>query len=314
MARGKIGILIPGQNGDVMSAMSVLKYKDILWPEKDIVWYCNLPFAEVLKYAPVEIRHWPNGWMLPERCLVDGPLDVAKGFPNWEDWSALKTKDNKLDQKLKYNFESIKDLEEGYFAAPHQMSLEQRANIDYPNCSRKVFGVDPSWEWHPFLSFSDEEREMVKDFCSKLPHKRTVMIETFFGSGVNIWTDQLTKDTMTICRNRFGSCNFIFCSHNDNSRFFDDPGVVSCSHFSVRQTALVNNYSDLFIGISSGISVAVNCWGNKPTPKIQYTGSFIGSTKSLANGPFELIETDYNKNPVQEFKTKLVNMLHKMDQ
>lgn len=311
---GKVGIFCAGQNGDVCTITSVLKYRDILWPGKDIVWFCNLPFAEILKYNDLEIRHWPNGWMLPDRCKVDGPLAVSRGEPNWEDWSVLKTKDNLLDQKLKYNFESTKDLDIGYFPAPHQMSLEQRHGIDYPNCSRKVFGVNPSWEWHPYLCFSNEEREMVRDFCESLPYKRTILMETFFGSGINTWNDDLTRDTMTICRNRFGQCNFVFASHKVNPIFLDDVGSVSCSQFTIRQTALVNNYCDLMVCISSGISVATSCWGNKPTYKIQYTGSFIGSTKSLALGPFELIETDYNPNPVQEFKHKLVNILDKMEQ
>ena len=34
----KIGIFIPGGHGDIMTAMSVLKYKDILWPSKEIIW------------------------------------------------------------------------------------------------------------------------------------------------------------------------------------------------------------------------------------------------------------------------------------
>ena len=33
----KIGIFLPGLNGDIMQAMSVLKYKDVLWPGKEIV-------------------------------------------------------------------------------------------------------------------------------------------------------------------------------------------------------------------------------------------------------------------------------------
>jgi hypothetical protein len=313
MSSGKIGIFLPGQHGDIMSAMSVLKYKDVLWPDKDIVWFCAMPKAEVLKYGPIEVRHWPEGWGLPERCAVDGPLAVSKGEPMWYDFSVLKTENNRLHQQLKHNFESTKDLDEGYFPAPWMLSVQARHGIDYPNISRKIFGADPSWEWHPFLSFSDEEREMAKEFCAKLPYSKTIMMETFMGSGQASWNDTMTATTIRMCRERLGSCNFIFASHTDNSKFMDDPGVVSCSHFSVRQTALVNNYADLFVGVGSGISVATSCWGNKQTPKIQYTGSFIGSTKSLANGPFELIETDPPAaNSEQKFYIKLNEMLGKL--
>lgn len=314
MRLSKIGIFLPGQHGDIMSAMSVLKYKDRLWPGKEIIWFCATPRSEVLKFndAITEVRHWPEGYGLPERCVVDGPQAVAKGEPMWEDFSVLKTANNRLNQALKYNFESTKDLEEGYFPAPWMMSVAERDGIEYPNISRKIFGADPSWEWHPYLGFSNEEREMVKEFCSTLPHKKTVMMETFLGSGAHQWSDDMTKRSMTMCRNRFGAVNFIFASHTDHKRFVDDVGVVSCGHFSVRQTALVNNYADLFIGVGSGISVATSCWGNKPTPKIQYTGSRIGSTAALANGPFELFEYDHDRNAQQNYFHKLVDMLDKL--
>jgi hypothetical protein len=327
--RSKIGIFLPGQNGDIMSAMSVLKYKDILWPDKDVVWFCSR-YTEILKHndAINEIRHWPEGWGLPERCVLENHRR-ASGLskdPLWADLSRLKDANNHLRQDLKHEFEFTKDLEQGYFPSAWMMSLEQRYGIDYPNICRKVFGVDPSWEWHPYLGFLNEEKEAVKEFCLKLPHKKTVMLETDFTSGISHWDDDLTRETMAICRQKLGKCNFIFCSAPDNSRFFDDAGVVSCSQFTIRQTALVNNYADLFIGLSSGLSVATSCWGNKPTPKLQYCGSFIMSTVSLANGPIELVVADPpGSNPPeherrfpptlnhrQEFKSRLASMLERL--
>jgi hypothetical protein len=325
MSRGKIGIFLPGRYGDMMQAMSVLKYKDVLWPDKDIVWFCgNTPFREVLNYndAISEIRHWPEGWKLPERC-VDENRKLKPGEPLWADMNQLRDANSHLDQSRKHEFEFTKDLEQGYFPAPWMVPSGERPGVDYPNVSRKVFGADPSWEWHPYLGFSDEEREAVKEFCSRLPHKKTVMLETDFASGVSQWDDNLTRETMAMCRQKFGRCNFIFVCAGDNSRFFDDSGVVSCSQFTVRQTALVNNYSDLFIGISSGISQAVNCWGNKPIPKLQYCGSFIMSSVSIANGPFELVVSDparsnppehelrFPPNPMHRkaYKTKLSSIL-----
>ena len=309
----KIGIFLPGKNGDMMQAMSVLKYKDILWPGKDIVWFCgNTPTLDVLKYndAISEVRHWPHGWGLPERCILENPGAIARGEPFWADFSWIKTAENHLDQSRKHEFESTADLDEGYFPAPWMMSLEQRSGIDYPNCSRKVFGADPGWEWHPYLGFSNEERATIDDFCRSLPFKKTIMLETDFESGSSPWDDNLTREVMIICREKFGSCNFIFACAGDISRF-NDTGIASCSQFTIRQTGLVNNYSDLFIGVSSGISQAVNAWGNKPTPKLQYCGSVIMSSTAVANGVFELVTTDppNNRNHRQMFKERLIRML-----
>lgn len=292
MSNGKIGIFLPGGNGDIMSAMSVLKYKDIIFGNKDLVWFCSPVESDVLKFAPVEIRIWE---------------DFTKLIVN-------KNKDYGQYLEVKSHFKSVQDLEKEYFPAPwmYEPGDPQRAGVDYPNISKRVFGVDQSWEWHPYLYFSDEEKEMVKDFCSSLPHSKTVMLETDSRSGQSAWNDNMTKNTMRLCREKFGKCNFIFASEKDDSRFFDDTGVVSCSHFTIRQSALINNYSDLFVGISSGISVSTSCWGNKPTPKIQYANTFTCSTVSLANGPIDLIEIHSIANPEQKFYQKLVEILNKI--
>lgn len=311
MSKGKIGIFLPGQAGDIMYGMCVLKYRDTLWPDKDIIWL-STRYLDLFKFNDKidEVRPWPDGWQLPERCKEEN-AKLKPGETLWEDLSPIINDNNRIKQDLKHTFHCAKDLEEGYFPAPWMMSVEKRDGIHYPNIARKVFGININWEWHPYLCFSNEEKEMVKDFCLSLPHKKTVMLETFMGSSPTRWTDDMTRQAMQMCRNRMGPCNFIFASHEDNSRFFDDIGVVSCKHFTVRQTALVNNYSDLMIGIGSGISVATSCWGNKPTPKFQYTGSYIGSTVGVANGPYELVEYDFLKNPKQEFAHRLVAFLHR---
>src|SRR3990167_6223521 len=59
---GKIGIFLQGQNGDCITASSVLKYRNILWSDKEIIWFCNTPNADFLKFSPVsEVRPYPNG-------------------------------------------------------------------------------------------------------------------------------------------------------------------------------------------------------------------------------------------------------------
>lgn len=306
MRLGKVGIFLPGLAGDLCSAASVLKYREQLWPDKEIIWFANEPFADCLKHNIIsEIRPWPNGWLGTKEESA-----LARGITAWEDWSILKTNTNHLDQKLKYNFELTKDLDIGYFPTPWMMSLEQRAGIDYPNISRKIFGIDPNQAWHPYLGFSKEELSMVQDWCKSLPYDKTIMLETFLSSGPRYLSDEMTLNTIKMCRNKFGRCNFIFASKVDISRFQDDIGIVTCSHFTVRQTALINNYSNLFIGIGSGISVAVSCWGNKIIPTIQYTGSFIGSTVSLSQGHVEAIYHDPPAiNPEQEYYHKLNKLL-----
>jgi hypothetical protein len=326
---GKIGIFLPGQHGDMIQATSVLKYKDVLWPGKDIVWFCGSAHRDVLKHndAISEVRWWPCGWGLGnDKCVFENIDAAAKGKPLWGDFIVLRNPSNHLEQSRKHEFEQTKDLDEGYFPAPWMMVPGFRGDLDYPNCSRKVCGADFSWEWHPYLGFSDEERKMVEEFCLRLPHKKTIMLETESGSFKTFLDDDLIRETIAICRRKLGSCNFIFASAGDNSRFFDDAGVVSCSQFTVRQTALVNNHSDLFIGHSSGISQAVNCWGNKPTPKLQYCGSFLMSSASIANGPFELVITsprgsDTKEHELrfpsvsdhrQEYKSRLASVLDKL--
>ena len=265
-----------------------------------------MPAADALKYSSVsEVRHYPY------------PGD---GGPSVDFCSnGMKTNNGKLNQNLKHDFELTKDLEDGFFPAPWMFDPENpiRKETNYAEISKKVFGINSSYEWHPVLNFSNEEKEMAREFCLKLPHKKTIMLEANSGSGHSAWHDGMTRNTMRICREKLGKCNFIFASHGDSSRFFDDDGTVSCGHFTVRQTALINNYSDLFVGVSSGISVATSCWGNKPTPKIQYCGSIVCSTVPLANGPIELISCEkyafppaWNHDKAElAYESKLIEML-----
>ncbi len=321
MLNNKIGIFLPGASGDIAHAMSVLKYKDIMWPGKDIIWFCNLlpqshlgypPRTDMLKFndAISEVRHWPEGFRLSERCIEENLTVAAKGELPWADFSVLMTADNRLNQETKYNFESTKDLDEGYFPAPWLMP-NRPPDTHYGDVSRIVYGADNSLPWRPYLCFSDEEREKAKEFRATLPHDKTIMLETFMVSGDVHWTDDMTRNTMRLCREKLGKCNFVFACNKDYSRFFDDPGVVSCSHFTIRQCALIFNHCDLFIGVSSGISIAVSCWGNKPIPRIEWAGSPKISAAAHANGPVASIFFDEIPLPVAELQLeqKLIETL-----
>jgi hypothetical protein len=306
---GKIGIFLQGQNGDCITASSVLKYRDVLWSDKEIVWFCNMPNADFLRHSPVsEVRPYPNGAQL---ITYEGrELDFFERLCNAE---------NRLDQEKKLLFPMTADLDDGYFPAPYMMTPEKRHGLDYPNVSRRVFGIDPSWEWHPCLYFSDEERKMAKDFISKLPKRKNVMIETFAGSGQSLWDNSMTEKTMQLCNERFGECNFIFTSHkylrtceNFPEGFFQRGDIFSCASFTVRQCALLNDLCDLFVGVSSGISCSSSYWGSKSVPKMQFCGSWVCSTVSLANGFIELVTADEKKleDAQLEFYLKLNQLLN----
>lgn len=324
----KINVLIalPGQQGDILSAMSVLRpeIRESLWgADHQITWLCSRPaYVDLFKYSDVTVSHFPEGWGLPERVELENSKLQSGELP-WADLSLLKDSKNHLDQKIKHTSQYTKDFDLGYFPGPWQVSTtEQRAGIDYPSFSRRVFGVDPGTPWRPYIGWSAEEKERMRDFCSALPFKKTVMLETTFGSGVSPWDDQLTEQCMTRARNRFGQCNFIFASNIFNEKF-SDKGVVSLKDFTVRQAALAIDYCDLFIGISSGLSVVTSAWGLKPVPKMQYCGSFISSTVTHACGPIHLIVTDPlhsnppehellyppNKNHRQNFLNKVADVL-----
>jgi hypothetical protein len=270
MVNNKIGIFVHGQHGDIALCTCILKYKEILWPGKDIVWFLNLSpekatYADMLKHndAVSEIRDWPP-----------------------EDFRTLMDKNGQLILNRRQDYESMKDLHNGYFPAPWAMLPNNALNdVSYSNIPRMVYGADPSLEWHPYLCFSNEEKEMVKEFCSNLPHSKTIMLETQLRSAGNFNLGEgVIKNIMALCRAKFGQCNFIFASMMDHTKYVDDVGVVSASHFTVRQTALVHNYCDLFIGVCSGITMAASCWGNKPVPRVEMCGSMIQSS-IIANGP-----------------------------
>lgn len=310
---GKIGIFAQGQAGDLATAMSVLQYADILWPNKDIVWFANFPNADLLRYAPIsEVRMWP--W-------------AGNGLPvGTPDFYPLLSNDNRLNLELASQYELTKDLEDGFFPVPWQVATDKQDGVEYPNVSKMIFDVPMDWKWHPLLSWSHEEIRVAKSFMDKLPKgRKNILLETFCGSGQsNYWDVELTKRIMQHCEIVLGKCNFIFASHKhkggqdncglDNEILCDGDGRVSAAHFTVRQAALLINYCDLMVCMSSGISVATSAWNLCSVPKLQYCGSKKCSTVAIANGPIELITTDFKLKPEAdvEFFNKLNEMLLKL--
>lgn len=297
-----IGVFLHGQAGDIMSAMSVLKYRRELWSYSKIVWYADRNNFDLFKYQDIEVREFPRGFGYPEMVIEENKKLVEAGKePIWEDWEPLVDDKNHMNLELKKIYPSLTDIDYGYFPAPHQIHYTKRHGIDYPNCSKKVFEVPDAWEWHPVISHDSEEIESVEKFINPAKYKKRIFFETFAGSDQSKLTQEMVENAVRMCKQMWPGCAIIFSSHKflkAHEQFpdgwFDQEDVLSASNFTVRQCGILNNFVDLIISVSSGTTVACSAWNNKTTPIIQICGSFICSTKSLASDRhFELVTTDH---------------------
>ncbi|HRG37129.1 MAG TPA: hypothetical protein PK289_01245 [Bacteroidia bacterium] len=324
----KVAIFLHGQQGDILEASSVLRFKDELWGEDcEITWFCQEENRDLFKFNPyLKLKQFPHGYGIPQSDMdtiyADRiAKDKADGKPEWFDLSLVKTHDNKLDIEKKHLWEPIiGSFNLGFFPAPHQMSPEQRHGLEYSLCSKKVFGLlERDWcLWHPVLYWSKEEIDnahAIRDLILS-QNKKIVLIETYCGSGQSRMNDETVKISMRLCQEKWGNCAFVFVSHkylNNQPEFpiwlKSQDNVYFDTSLTVRQVALFNDFADLFICISSGISVATSAWGLEPTPKFQYCGSEICSTKSIANGPFHLVTSDFIAEPEPIFERELKQFL-----
>lgn len=296
-----VGIFLHGQQGDIMSAMSVLKYRQQLWGDAKIVWYSDRNNFDLFKFQDIEVREFPRGFGYPDMVVEENKKLIEAGKePAWVDWQPVVDENNHMNVSMKWQWPSLEDIDYGYFPAPHQMHYTKRHGIDYPNVSKKVFGIPHDWEWHPVISWSTEEIEAVQKFINPLTYRKRILFETFAGSDQSKITQENIETAVRMCRQMWPNCGIIFSSHKflkSQEQFpegwFDQEGILSAAGFTVRQCSLLNNYVDLIISVSSGTTVACSAWENRPTPIIQLCGSFICSTKSLANDRhFELVTTD----------------------
>ncbi len=305
-----LGIFCPGQAGDLITVLSFLKYSDTMYPYHNIIFFTNFPNADNLRFAPIsEVRPYP--W-------AGNGLEI--GTPDF--YPLLCDNNNQLNKKLASQYELTKDLDFGFFPTPWMVAPEKQDGIDYPNVSRHVFGIPDDFIWHPFLTWSDEEKEMVRSMMDCLPKgRKNILIENYCGSGQSaFWDENATRKIMKTCRDKLGSVNFIFASHKStgingsdimNSIFFDDDGCIGLEKLTVRQAALAINYCDFMVCLSSGISVATSAYGLKPVTKLQWCGSRKCSTVALATGRIELVENDFKTREVaeKEFFGKLEEIL-----
>lgn len=302
---GKIGIFLPGQNGDLITATGILNHRHSMFPGKQIIWFANAPNADALRWGPVsEVRPWPwagNG--------------LPAGTPDF--YPLLCNTENRLNLELAKQYELTADLEDGYFPAPWMVAVENRHNVDYPNVSRKVFKLPDGLPWQPHLCFSDPERQYADNFIFNLGEGKKIFVETFVGSGQSILNEDMISGFMQKCEQHWGECKFIFASHKFlHARpefpegFFQQPHIFSCANFTIRQCALIAKRCHLMLSVSSGISVAVSCRQISPPPILQFCGSWICSTQSMASGPFELVTADLRS--LDEAKAEFYQKLEKL--
>lgn len=316
----RIAILLAGQKGDIMSAMSCLKYKNELWGEGcKIVWYADRNNFELFKHQDIELREFPRGFGYPKMVIEENNKLVAAGKePFWENWEPLVDENNHMNKELQKDYPSLAEFDLAYFPAPHQMSPEKRHGYQYANCSKKVFGVPMEWEWHPVLAWSDEELERASTFMSKVGSGKIVCWETFAGSGQSVLDESMIETAMNLCTEYWPGCKFIFASHKflKNSEtfptsLFEQPNVFSCAEFSVRECSLIVENCDLLLSVSSGITVASSAWQIIQPPTLQFCGSVVCSTRAIANGHFELVTYDGKKisDAKNEYYEKLILLL-----
>lgn len=314
-----IGIFCAGQAGDILVISSVLRYRQEMWGDCKIVWFISPDNMDLLKYQDIELRPFPRGYGYPEMVVTENKkLTDAGKEPIWEDWLPLVDERNHLNLELKTNYPSLAEIDFGFFPAPHQIHYTKRHGLEYSLCSKKVFGIPNSYQWHPFLMFSDEERLAANNFIKSLGAGKIVFSETFAGSGQSLLDEEMVEKGMALCREHWGDCNFIFGSHKFLRHkekfpdgFFQQPGVFSAADFTVRQCALIAEKSDLFLSVSSGLSVAASAWELRTPPMLQFAGSEICSTKAIANGRFELVTADHKpfEQAKEEFYSALVSLL-----
>lgn len=332
-----IAVFMAGQKGDIMCALSAMRYRDEIFGDAKIVWYAAIENFDLFKYQDIEVREFPRGFGYPQMVYEENKKLVDAGKePVWEDWLPLVDEKNHLNLALKNNYPSLADIDYGYFPAAHQIPVQKRHGWDYPVCSKKIFGIPDHYEWHPVIKVSEEEKQIISKWFppyhviansnNELVKKKTIAIETFAGSGQSLMNDEMVRNAMKICRQELGECYFIFVSHkylrsqeDFPEELMNDKDVYFASQYSVRQCAYIVACCDLLISVSSGVTVAASCWENKYRPGsvfksiIQFCGSIICSTISLSEGRrFELVTYDDKpfENAKNEFYEKLKLLLN----
>jgi hypothetical protein len=285
---GKIAIFAPFSAGDMTISTCILRYKNILWPKSEIVWFSSTSNYDILKFTPEvsEIR---------VHCTHHYGPDVRKADRSGE----LSPNRNKFDD--------TSDLDLGYYTTPwgNPNLLRDRFDIPYAFFPRVVIGGKMP-EWKPCVFFSKEEDDKAKNLIGSLPYKKTVMLETKSKSGQSLWDDSCTSKTLEILRSTVGNCNFVFASPGSHIGF-ESNGVVDCSEFTARQCIPIYNRCQLFIGVSSGVGCLTTSWSAvESVPRIEFCHNSRMSTCHLVKGQNVLCTTrEHLFNSVADFAKQI---------
>ena len=260
----KVGIFAPWGKGDLCNASGVFKYKDTLWPGASIVWFASPENVDLLAHNPMvsEVRSWPFPW-------------AAIRVP----WLQARDSNGALNGR-KTEFKEMADLDLGFFPTPWQ---ETAHSVPLALVPKKIFGLPPEAEWHPYLMLCQEDINAAKMLISRLPHKRTIMFETQSLSDQSISPD-LARHISNIVFGRFGGCNLVFSSKSALPVMGNH--VLSLSGLTVRQCVAVYNLVDAFIGVSSGVSCATCCWAaNSEVVRVEFCSHPQSSTVHISRNP-----------------------------
>ncbi len=252
----EVWIVAPAGNGDVGCSTCLLPYKDKLWPHHKLIWFVH--------------PHCQD--MLAHNDKID---EVRLGKPSSQSSDGI----------LKFS------------TTPYGNKLVKQ-NIPLAFIPKHTVGAPTIDEWHPYLCFTEQEDENADRFMSGLPEGRlNVMMETFCKSGQSNWTQNDTRVVMNICRKEGGACNFLFASKAGFAKSrhpitgLDKKDVFYCGDdFTIRQIIPVFNRCHLFIGISSGLSVATCAWQALPdVRRVEYVyHRRFSSSAYMARGPWSM--------------------------
>lgn len=281
----KVGIYAPWASGDMILATMVLKYKDLLWPDSQIVWYTipkeyNLHAADkdIVANNPAiyEIRMAPEDFVSIIKLRI-GNRANEYGHP----LSVPKSLAGKMSVSSAAATKSFSDLDLLYFPAPWANC--DGLTGDFVLTSKLVFDY-PETSIHPCMYFSAEERTGAENFVGALPYKYSIMLETKCGSNQSAWNDETTAKVIQTSRSVLGECNFIFASPGTHLKF-SGRGVVDCSSFTIRQCIPVYNLCHSFFSTASGVAVATCSWTSNPlVRRVEFTNNPLITTKPIAMG------------------------------
>jgi hypothetical protein len=264
---GNIAILNPGGVGDMLLSSSVLRYKDELWPGKNVVWYCQEETKHVLSNVTglKEVRLLENvkdswySWYEPSDCeqlLVTSP------------WMA----------KLSKSCVPI-DFSPGTLMVDKPRLIVEKAT------STRILGP-----WHPCLGCSADDRNVAETIDGCLPNPRTVMLETAYYSGQSFLDMEILARMMGEIRQAWGDCNFVLVSGGKGALLPEGKDVFACPKLSLSAVVALFNRCDAFIGVSSGLSCAVCSWDASPdVPRLEIIRNPAAETRKSSRGPFSAV-------------------------